>query len=83
MGIFFLWPVGSDYEEGKKEKKRNLVFQNYNLRLYNSKGTFIKEVNPEVEGRWLVNSKSVVLKNGDIGLAAFTATPKKPERSTG
>ncbi|HRG83761.1 MAG TPA: hypothetical protein PLO99_14680 [Chitinophagaceae bacterium] len=72
-----------DYEEGKKEKKRNLVFQNYNLRLYDSKGTFIKEVNPEVEGRWLVNSKSVVLKNGEIGLAAFYSSTKKAREING
>ncbi|HUR65267.1 MAG TPA: hypothetical protein VMZ03_02870 [Chitinophagaceae bacterium] len=72
-----------DYEEGKKEKKKNLQFQNYNLRLYNNKGEFIKEVNPEVEGRWLVNSKSVVLKNGDIGVAAFYSNTKKAREING
>lgn len=66
-----------EYEEGKKEKKRNLAFQNYNLRLFDSKGTLVKEINPEVEGRWLMNSKSVVMKNGEIGIAAFYSNTKK------
>ena len=72
-----------DYEEGKKEKKRNLVFQNYNLRLYDPKGKLIKEINTEVEGRGLVNSKSVALKNGDIGLAAFYSNTKKAKEING
>lgn len=72
-----------DYEEGKKEKKKHLVFQNYNLRLYDSKGILVKEINPEVDGRWLVNSKSVILKNGDIGLAAFYSNTKKAKEING
>jgi DUF2075 family protein len=72
-----------EYEEGKKEKKKNLVFQNYNLRLFNSKGVMIKEINPEVEGRWLINSKSVLLKNGEIGLAAFYSNTKKAKEING
>ena len=39
--------------------------------------------NPEVEGRWLINSKSVVLKNGDIGLAAFYSNAKKAREING
>jgi hypothetical protein len=72
-----------DYEEGKKEKKKNRVFQNYNLRLFDAKGKLIRELNPEVDGRWLVNSKSVVLKNGDIGLAAFYSNTKKAREING
>ncbi len=72
-----------EYEEGRKEKKRNLALQNYNLRLFDSKGSLIREINPEVEGRWLMNSKSVVLKNGDIGLAAFYSNTKKGKEING
>lgn len=72
-----------EYEEGKKEKKKNRIFQNYNLRLFDSKGKLIKELNPEVDGRWLMNSKSVVLKNGDIGLAAFYSNTKKAREING
>lgn len=72
-----------EYEEGKNEKKKNLAFQNYNMRLYNPQGGLIREINAGIEGRWLLNSKSVLLKNGEIGVAAFYSNAKKAKEIDG
>lgn len=65
------------YQEGKKKKSRFLEFSNYNIRLYDEKGKQLKEINTQINGKWLVSSKMVQEKNQDIILAAFYSSEKK------
>src|SRR5581483_3551381 len=51
------------YEEGKKKKDKILVFQNYNIRLYDLQGKMIKEIVTDIDGKYLVTGKVKQLKN--------------------
>lgn len=66
-----------EYQEGKKKKEKFLDFANYNIRLYNEAGQQEKEINTDVNGKWLVNTKLVQEKDKDIVLAAFYSDKKK------
>jgi hypothetical protein len=71
-----------DYEEGKKKKDKNLVFQNYSIRLYNPDGKMIQEVKTDIDNNYLVNSKVLLLKN-QLVLAAFYSYDKKKREING
>lgn len=71
-----------DYEEGKKKKDKNLVFQNYSIRIYNPGGKMIQEVKTDIDGNYLVNSKVLLLKN-QLVLAAFYSTDRKKREING
>lgn len=71
--------VGREYEyqEGKKKKDKFLDFANYNIRLYDEKGKLQKEINTNVNGRWLNSTKLVQERNQDLVLAAFYSNQRK------
>jgi hypothetical protein len=71
-----------EYEEGKKKKDKNLVFKNYNIRVYDNQGKLKKELVTDIDGKYLVNGKLVQLKN-QIVLAAFYSNEKKKKEING
>jgi len=71
-----------EYEEGKKKKDKNLLFRNYNIRVYDSQGKMIKELVTDIDGKFLVNGKMIQLKN-QIVLAAFYSNEKKKKEING
>ena len=70
------------YEEGKKKKDKNLVFQNYNIRLYDLQGKMIKELVTDIDGKYLVRGKVKQLKN-ELVLAAFYSNEKRKREING
>lgn len=66
-----------EYQEGKKKKDKFLDFANYNIRLYDEKGKQQKEINTNVNGKWLNSTKLVQEKNNDVVLAAFFSNQRK------
>ncbi|MCW3120296.1 MAG: hypothetical protein JWM28_4378 [Chitinophagaceae bacterium] len=66
-----------EYQEGKKKKDKFLDFANYNIRLYDEKGKQQKEINTNVNGRWLNSTKLVQEKNNDVVLAAFFSNQRR------
>ena len=77
--------VGRKYEfaEGKKKKTKNLEFLGYNMRIYNNAGTLIKDVNTEIQGKWLINTKVAQIPSKDIVLAAFYSNTKRGKEING
>ncbi|HEY4289212.1 MAG TPA: hypothetical protein VGN00_19055 [Puia sp.] len=71
-----------EYEEGKKKKDKNLIFKNYNIRVYDNHGQMIKELVTDIDGKFLVNGKMIQLKN-QIVLAAFYSNEKKKKEING
>lgn len=72
-----------EYQEGKKKKDKFLDFANYNIRLYDEKGKQQKEINTNVNGRWLNSTKLVQEKNNDVVLAAFFSNQRKSKTIDG
>jgi hypothetical protein len=72
-----------EYQEGKKKKDKFLEFANYNIRLYDEKGKQQKEINTNVNGRWLNSTKLVQEKNNDVVLAAFFSNQRKSKTIDG
>ncbi len=72
-----------EYEEGKKKKTKNLQFKNYVIRLYNSTGALLKEINTEIDAKWLVSTKVAQIPNKEIVLAAFYSNTKKGKEING
>lgn len=66
-----------EYEEGKKKKDKFLDFTNYNIRIYNDKGTQKAEINTNIDGKWLMNTKLLQEKNKDFVLTAFYSNSRK------
>lgn len=66
-----------EYQEGKKKKDKFLDFANYNIRLYDEKGKQQKEINTNVNGRWLNSTKLIQEKNNDLVLASFFSNQRK------
>lgn len=71
-----------EYEEGKKKKDKNLIFKNYNIRVYDNQGKLKKELVTDIDGKYLVNGKLIQLKN-QIVLAAFYSNEKKKKEING
>ncbi len=72
-----------DFAEGKKKKSKFLEFQNYNIQLYNNAGKLIKEINTDVDGKWLISSKVVQIPNKELVVAAFYSNGKKAKEING
>lgn len=72
-----------EYEEGKKKKAKFLQFTNYNVRMYNNAGTLVKEINTEIDAKWLISSKVVQLPINELVLAAFYSDTKKGKEING
>jgi hypothetical protein len=66
-----------EYEDGKKKKDKFLDFKNYNVRIYDNQGKQIKEINTDINAKWLVSTKVVQEKDKDLVLAAFYSDEKK------
>ena len=71
-----------EYEEGKKKKDKNLLFKNYNIRIYDSQGKLKKEVATDINGKYLVTGKVMQVKNEYV-LAAFYCNDKKKKEING
>ncbi len=72
-----------EYQEGKKKKEKFLEFANYNIRLYDEKGKQQKEINTNINGRWLNSTRLIQEKNNDLVLAAFYSNTKKGRTTDG
>ena len=72
-----------DFAPGKKKKSKFLEFQNYNIQLYDNKGKQIKEINTDVDGKWLVSSKVAQIPNKELVIAAFYSNGKKAKEING
>jgi hypothetical protein len=72
-----------EYQEGKKKKSRFLDFSNYNIRVYNPEGGFIKEINTQINGKWLVTTKVIQVPKHDIVIAAFYSNTKRGSEING
>jgi hypothetical protein len=72
-----------DYQEGKKKKAKFREFQNYNIRIYDGKGTMVKEINTEISGKWLMSTKLLQVPGNDFVLAAYYSDQKKAKEING
>lgn len=72
-----------EFEEGKKEKDKNLVFAQYNIKMFDDKGKQIKEFSTEIDGKWLMNTSVFQEKDSDIILTSFYSTAKKAKEING
>jgi hypothetical protein len=66
-----------EFQEGKKKKEKFLDFANYNIRIYDEKGSQQKEINTNINGKWLTSTKVVQEKDKDLVLAAFFNNQRK------
>jgi hypothetical protein len=71
-----------EYEEGRKKKDKNLLFKNYNIRIYDLQGKMIRELATDIDGKFLVTGKMIQLKN-EMVLAAFYSNEKKRKEING
>jgi hypothetical protein len=71
-----------EYEEGKRKKDKNLQFKTYSIRIYDAEGKPVKDVATDIDGKFLVTSKVVQLKN-ELVLAAFYSNTKKKKEING
>ena len=71
-----------EYAEGKKKKEKNLLFKNYNIRLYDLQGKMIKELVTDIDGKYLVTGKVLQLKK-ELVLAAFYSNEKRKKEING
>lgn len=72
-----------EYQEGEKTKKKNRDFKNYSIRVYNNSGTIIKQINTDINGKWLISTKLEQIHSGNIVMAAFYANQKKGSETNG
>jgi hypothetical protein len=71
-----------EYEEGKSKKDKNLLFKNYNIRIYDGQGKMLKELATDINGKYLVTGKVMQAKKEYI-LAAFYSNDKKKRQING
>lgn len=71
--------VGREYEyqEGKRKKSKFLDFKNYNIRLYDSRGKLIRELNTSINGKWLISTRVEQTPAKELVLAAFYSNTKR------
>jgi hypothetical protein len=72
-----------EYQEGKKKKDKFLDFKKYNVRIYNSTGGLVKEINTDIDAKWLVSTKIKQIPNKELLLAAFYSNEKKAKKING
>jgi hypothetical protein len=66
-----------EYQEGKRKKDKFLDFANFNIRIYDNKGKQQSEINTNINGKWLTNTKLMLDKGKDLILASFYSKEKK------
>jgi hypothetical protein len=66
-----------EYQEGKKKKDKFLDFANYNIRLYDEQGKMQKEINTDINGKWLTSTKLIQERDKDVVLVAFYNNSRK------
>jgi hypothetical protein len=66
-----------EYQEGKKKKEKFLDFANYNIRIYDEKGKQRSEINTNIHGKWLTNTKLMLGRGKELVLASFYSKEKK------
>ncbi|MBC7934775.1 MAG: hypothetical protein H7Y86_05365 [Rhizobacter sp.] len=72
-----------EYQEGKKKKTKFLDFKNYLVRIYQPDGRLLKEINTNVDGKWLLSTKVSQIKGRELVLAAFYSNTKKGREVNG
>lgn len=72
-----------EYQEGKKKKARFLDFSNYNIRVHGPDGKLIREINTQINGKWLVSTKVFQIPGKDIVIAAFYSDSKRGNEING
>jgi len=72
-----------EFEEGKKKKAKFLQFVDYNVRIYNNSGKQIKEINTDINSKWLISSKVLQIPSKELVLAAFYSDAKKGKEING
>lgn len=72
-----------EYQEGKKKKAKFLDFKNYLVRIYKPDGQLLKEINTDVEGKWLLSTKVSQIKGKELVLAAFYSNKRKGKEVNG
>ena len=72
-----------EYQEGKKKKSKYLDFSNYNIRIHNNEGALIREINTQINGKWLVSTKVIQVPKRDIIIAAFYSNTKRGSEING
>ncbi|MEI7734332.1 MAG: hypothetical protein WCI49_02650 [Ferruginibacter sp.] len=72
-----------EFEEGKKKKAKFLQFVDYNVRIYNNAGKQIKEINTDINSKWLISSKVLQIPSKELVLAAFYSDEKKGKEING
>lgn len=72
-----------EYQEGKKKIDKYLDFARYNIRIYDDKGKQEKEINTNINGKWLNSTKLIQEKNKDLVLAAFYSNHQKDKTVDG
>jgi hypothetical protein len=65
------------YPEGKGKAESDLEIANYYIHIYDEHGQQIGDVNTNIKGRWLINTKVMLTKNKELVLAAFFSNSKK------
>ena len=65
-----------EYKDGKSKKTKNLYFKKYNISIYDKTGKLIKEINTEIEGKYITSTKVMQIENKDLVLAAFYSNTK-------
>ena len=77
--------LGKEFEEaqyGKKKKKR-LVFKQYVMAIYNTKGEKEKDVVLDSEDRYIISGKLIEQPGGEMLLAGFYSNNAKKEELNG
>ncbi|MEO7444091.1 MAG: hypothetical protein ABIT96_13595 [Ferruginibacter sp.] len=72
-----------EYEEGKKKKSKFLNFSNYSIRMYDAMGKVVKEINSDINAKWLISTKVLQVPDKDLVLAAFYSNQKKGKEING
>lgn len=72
-----------EYQEGKKKKAKFLDFKNYLVRIYKPDGQLLKEINTNVDSKWLLSTKVSQIKGQELVLAAFYSNTKKGKEVNG
>jgi hypothetical protein len=72
-----------EFEEGKKKKSKFLQFTNYNVRVYNNTGGLVKEINTDINSKWLISSKVLQIPSKELVLAAFYSNAKRGKEING
>ncbi len=72
-----------EYQEGKKKKAKFLDFKNYLIRVYKPDGKLLKELNTEINAKWLVSTKLMQVKDKAIVLAGYYSNTRKGKEING